>query len=44
MHIWTCIIHAHMDRLMDKGRREEGKDEINGESNMDAYTLTHVSR
>ena len=28
--------NAHMDRLMDKGRREEGKDEINGESNMDA--------
>ena len=33
-----------MDRLMDKGRGEEGKDEINGESNMDAYALTHVNR
>jgi len=30
--------------LMDKGRGEEREGEINGESSMDAYTLTHVNR
>ena len=29
---------------MDKGRGEEGKDEINEQSSMDAYTVTHVNR
>ena len=31
------------NRLMDKGRGEEGEGEINGESSTDAYTLTHVN-
>ena len=30
------------NRLMDKSRREEGEGETNGESNMEAYTLTYV--
>ena len=29
---------------MDKGGEEEGEDEMNGESNMEAYTLTHVKQ
>ena len=29
---------------MDKGGGEEGEGEINGESGMDAYTLTYVKR
>ena len=29
---------------MDKGRGEEGAGEMNGESSMDAYTLTYVKR
>ena len=32
------------NRLMDKGRGEEGGGEMNGESNMEAYTLTYVNR
>ena len=32
------------NRLMDKGRGEEEEGEINGDSSMDAYTLTYVSR
>ena len=31
-------------RLMDKGEGEEGEGEMNGESSMDAYTLTYVKR
>ena len=31
------------NRLTDKGRGEEGEGEINGESSMDAYTLTYVN-
>ena len=31
-------------RLMDKGGREEGEGEMNGESRMDAYILTYVNR
>ena len=30
------------NRLMNKGRGEEGEGEINGESSMDAYTLISV--
>ena len=30
------------NRLLDKGRGGEGEGEINGESSMDAYTLTYV--
>ena len=30
--------------LMDKGWGEEGEGQINGESSMDAYTLTYVKR
>ena len=29
---------------MDKGGGEEGEGEMNGESSMDAYTLTYVKR
>ena len=29
---------------MDKGVGEEGQGEMNGESSMDAYTLTYVNR
>ena len=29
---------------MDKGRGEEGEGEMNGESSMEAYTLTYVNR
>ena len=29
---------------MDKGWGEEGEGQINGESSMDAYTLTYVKR
>ena len=29
---------------MDKGGGEEGEGEMNGESSMDAYTLTYVNR
>ena len=32
------------NRLMHMGRREEGVGETNGESSMDAYTLTYVNR
>ena len=32
------------NRLMDKGRGEEGEGEINGESSMDAYILIYVNR
>ena len=32
------------NRLTDKGGEEEGKGEINGESIMEAYTVTHVNR
>ena len=32
------------NRLMDKGGGEEEEGEINGDSGMDAYTLTYVSR
>ena len=32
------------DRLMDKCRGKEREGEINGESSVDAYTLTHVNR
>ena len=28
---------------MDKGSEEEGEDEMNGESSMDAYILTYVN-
>jgi len=28
---------------MDKGSGEEGEDEMNGESSMDAYTVTYVN-
>ena len=31
-------------RLMDKGVGEEGEGEMNGESGMDAHTLTYVNR
>ena len=30
--------------LMDKGRGKEGVGEMNGESSMEAYTLTYVNR
>ena len=29
---------------MDKGGKEEGEGEMNGESSMDSYTLTYVNR
>ena len=29
---------------MDKSGEEEGEGELNGESSMDAYTLTYVQR
>ena len=32
------------NRLMDKGGGEEGEGEMNGESSMDAYTLSYVKR
>ena len=32
------------NRLMDKGGGEQGEGEMNGESSMDAYTLTYVNR
>ena len=32
------------NRLMHKGRGEEGVGEINGESSMDAFILTYVNR
>ena len=31
------------NRLMDKGRGEEGGGAVNGESSMDIYTLTYVN-
>ena len=45
---WYCLQSSNGDkdienRLMDKGRGEEGEGEINGESSTDAYTLTHVN-
>ena len=30
------------NKLMDKGGGEEGKDKMNGESSMEAYTLPYV--
>ena len=46
---WICLQSSigdtHIEnRLIDKGRGEEGEGEINGESSMDAYTLTYVNR
>ena len=32
------------NRLMDKGRGEEGEGEMNGESSMKAYTQPHVKQ
>ena len=32
------------NRLRDKGQGEEGDGEMNGETSMDAYTLTYVNR
>ena len=32
------------NRLVDKGKGEEGGGEINGESSMEAYTLTYVKQ
>ena len=32
------------ETLMDKGRGKEGAGEMNGESSMEAYTLTYVNR
>ena len=32
------------NRLMDKGWGVEGEGEMNGDSSMEAYTLTHVNR
>ena len=32
------------NRLMDKGRGEEGEGEINGESGTDVYILLYVNR
>ena len=35
---------AHIEnRLMDKGGGEEGEGEMNGESIIDAYTLTYIN-
>ena len=31
------------NRLVDKGRREEGEGRMNGESSREAYTLTYVN-
>ena len=46
---WTCLQSSSGDadienRLMDKGGKEEGEGEMNGESSMDSYTLTYVNR
>ena len=45
---WYCLQSSNVDadienRLMDKGRGEEGEGEINGESSTDAYILTYVN-
>ena len=32
------------NRLVDKGRREATEGEMDGESSVEAYTLTHVNR
>lgn len=41
---WNFFPLKIENRLREHGGGEEGEDEINGESNMDAYTLTHVNR
>ena len=38
---WRC---RHREQLMDKGGGEQGEGEMNGDSSMDAYTLTYVNR
>ena len=32
------------NRLMDKGRGEEGEGEVNGEHSMDVYAVANVNR
>jgi len=40
-HIYVLIYNTDIEnRLMDKGRGKEGDGEMNGQSSMDAYTLT----
>ena len=44
---WTYLQGSNGDvenRLMDKGRGEEGEGEMNGESSMKAYTQPHVKQ
>ena len=36
--------HRHREETSDKGGEEEGKGEINGESIVEAYTVTYVNR
>ena len=38
---WRC---RHREQLMDKGGGEQGEGEMNGNSSMDAYTLTRVKQ
>ena len=43
----TLKIYSELDmenRLVDKGKGEEGEGEMNEESSMDAYTLPHVEQ
>ena len=46
---WTYSESSNRDtdienRLVAKGGEEEGEDEMNGESGVEAYTLPHVNR
>ena len=44
-HIYVLIHNTDIEnRLRDKGQGEEGDGEMNGETSMDAYTLTYVNR
>ena len=41
----TAMENTEIEKtLMDKGRGKEGVGEMNGESSMEAYTLTYVNR
>ena len=41
----TAMENTEIEKtLMDKGRGKEGVSEMNGESSMEAYTLTYVNR
>ena len=44
LHRAAMETQTQKNRLMDQGGEEDGEVETNGESSMDAYTLTYVYR